>query len=190
MFYATNTPNCTLYTSASCTQLFTPQFLTPLTTSTHLQLIESCLSPTVVTPAGPKATLSGVLVHVLPQDHLPALLKCALHPRLGALVKVIMIVTVLPFPAAPLIWTGYMECVQLSGGSFVWKELHYIGKVDTHWNCISLNRSQLIGGGFVWKELHLEGKACKSTCYQFVCIVIVIIIELYIIIGNYSILCI
>ena len=36
----------------------------------------------------------------------------------------LLIVTVLPLPAAPLIGTGYMECVQLSGESFVRKELH------------------------------------------------------------------
>ena len=91
--------------------------------STHLQLIGCCNCSTVVTPAGSKATFPGVLVHVLPQDHLPALLKCALHAQLGALVQVLLVVTVLPFPAAPLIGTGYMECVQLSGDSFVRKEL-------------------------------------------------------------------
>ena len=71
-------------------------------------------------------------------------LHCILVTLL-ALAKVIMIVTVLPFPAALLILTGYMECVQLSGGSFVWKELHYNGKVDTHWNCISINRLLYLG---------------------------------------------
>ena len=91
--------------------------------STHLQLIGCCYCPTVVTSAGPEGTLPGVLVHVLPPDHLPALLKCALHPQLGALVQVLLVATVLPFPAAPLVGTGYMECVQLSGDSFVWKEL-------------------------------------------------------------------
>ena len=35
----------------------------------------------------------------------------------------VLIVTVLPFPAASLIWTGYMECIQLSSGSFVGEEL-------------------------------------------------------------------
>ena len=52
---------------------------------------------------------------------------------LWALVKVIMIVTVQAFPAAPLIWAGYMECVQLSGGSFVWKELR---KWKSCWNSL------------------------------------------------------
>ena len=36
----------------------------------------------------------------------------------------VLVVTVLPFPAASLIWTGYMECIQLSSGSFVREELH------------------------------------------------------------------
>ena len=89
--------------------------------ATHLQIP---LGPAVVTPAGPKTTLSGVIVHVLPQDYLPALLKCALHSRLGARFKMVLIVAVIPFPAASLIWTGYMEYVQFPGGSFVWKELH------------------------------------------------------------------
>ena len=93
---------------------------------TNLQMIDRCLnsSTTVVTPARPKATLLGVLVHILPQDHLPALLICALHPCLRALAKVILVDTVLPFPAASFIWTGYIECVQLSSDSFVQKELH------------------------------------------------------------------
>ena len=52
----------------------------------HLQVPECYNGSTVPTSAGPKATLPGVLIHVLPQDHLPALLKCALHPQLGALV--------------------------------------------------------------------------------------------------------
>ena len=90
---------------------------------THVPMIGCCLCSIVLTPTGPKATIFDVPVHVLPQDHLPALLICALHPCLGALVKVVIVVEVLPFPAAPLIWTGYMEGVQLSGGSFVRKEL-------------------------------------------------------------------
>ena len=46
----------------------------------HLQVPECSNGSTVPTSAGPEVTLPGVLVHVLPQDHLPALLKCALHP--------------------------------------------------------------------------------------------------------------
>ena len=61
-------------------------------------------------------------------------LHCILVTLL-ALVKVIMIVAVQPFPAAPLIWTGYMECVQFSGGGFVGKELC---KWKSCWNNYSL----------------------------------------------------
>ena len=40
----------------------------------------------------------------------------------------VLVVTVLSFPAASFIWTGYMECIQLSSGSFVWEELVIIQK--------------------------------------------------------------
>ena len=92
--------------------------------ATHLQVPDCILSSAVDTSAGPKTALLSVLVHVLPQDHLLALLKSALHPCLGALAKVLFIAAVLPFPAASFIWTGYMKCIQLSGGSSVWEELH------------------------------------------------------------------
>ena len=63
---------------------------------------------------------------------------------LWALVRVVLIVAVLPFPAAPLIWTGYMECVQLSSGSFVWKELR---KWKSCWNSLLyyISKSKAVG---------------------------------------------
>ena len=65
-------------------------------------------------------TYQPVSAHILLMSF--STLRCILV-TLQALIKVTMIVTVLPFPAAPLIWTGYMECIQFSSGGFVWKEL-------------------------------------------------------------------
>ena len=114
-------PYWSFYNTTSASSRFIHMYAVSLA---HFQVPECYNGSTVPTLAGPEATLPGVLVHVLSQDYLPALLKYALHPRLWAGIKVLLVVAVLPFPAAPLIGTGYMECVQLSSDSFVRKELY------------------------------------------------------------------
>ena len=72
-----------LYNTISASSRFILMYAVSLA---HLQVPEWYNGSTVPTSAGPEATLPGVLVHVLPQDRLLTLLKCALHPCLGALV--------------------------------------------------------------------------------------------------------